>query len=72
MLSSLFLGAACGIVSLPFGVAQAAILPGAFHWVVELAHLALGVIYDLGSRQPAPRPPCLTRESRRVCPSYGR
>ena len=45
------LGAACGIVSLPFGVAQAAILPGAFHWVVELAHLALGVIMiGVGSR----------------------
>ena len=45
------LGAACGIVSLPFGVAQAAILPGALHWVVELAHLALGVIMiGVGSR----------------------
>ena len=48
------LGAACGIVSLPFGVAQAAILPGAFHWVVELAHLALGVIMiGVGSRLAA-------------------
>ena len=54
MLGSLFSGAACGIVSLPFGVAQAAILPGAFHWVIELAHLALGVIMiGVGSRLAA-------------------
>jgi hypothetical protein len=48
------LGAACGIVSLPFGVAQGAILPGALHWVVELAHLAVGVILiGVGSRLAA-------------------
>jgi hypothetical protein len=47
-------GGGCGIVSLPFGVAQAAILPGAFHWVVELAHLAVGVIMiGIGSRLAA-------------------
>jgi hypothetical protein len=38
------LGAVCGIVSVPFGVLQGAILPGPFHWVVQLTHLALGAI----------------------------
>jgi hypothetical protein len=38
------LGTVCGIVSVPFGVLQSVILPGPFHWVVQLAHLALGVI----------------------------
>lgn len=48
------LGAACGIISVPFGVAQAAILPGAFHWVVQLAHLVLGAIMiGVGSRLAA-------------------
>jgi hypothetical protein len=48
------LGAACGIVGLPFGVLRSAILPGAFHWVVQLAHLALGVIMiGVGSRLAA-------------------
>ena len=48
------LGAACGIVSVPFGVLQIAILPGPFHWVVQLAHLALGAIMiGVGSRLAA-------------------
>jgi hypothetical protein len=37
-------GAACGIVSWALGVTQNEILPGPSHWVVELAHLAVGVI----------------------------
>jgi hypothetical protein len=32
-----------GLAVLLFGVMHAAILPGAFHWIVQLAHLALGV-----------------------------
>jgi len=37
-------GATWGIVSWAFGLTQGAILTGQLHWVVELAHLAAGVI----------------------------
>jgi hypothetical protein len=32
-----------GLVILFFGVTHAGMLPGAFHWIVQFAHLALGV-----------------------------
>lgn len=38
------LGAVWGVVIWVFGLTQGAILPGALHWLVELAHLAAGVI----------------------------
>jgi hypothetical protein len=36
--------AAWGLITWTFGVTQGQILPGAFHWVVEVAHLAIGGI----------------------------
>jgi hypothetical protein len=35
---------ACGVINWVFGLTQSTALPGAFHGVVEVAHLGLGVI----------------------------
>jgi hypothetical protein len=35
---------AWGLVTWILGVTQSQILPGSFHWIVEVAHLAMGVI----------------------------
>src|SRR5262245_40275622 len=38
------LGVACGLISWIFGVIRSGIMPGAFHWVLEVTHLALGAL----------------------------
>ena len=38
------LGVVCGVVAWVLGITQSVILPGPFHWVVQIAHLALGII----------------------------
>ncbi len=45
------LAAAWGIVTLAFGVTQTRMLPGSFHWIVQVAHLAVGAVAaGLGAR----------------------
>lgn len=33
-----------GLVTAGFGMAQASILPGAAHWIIQLLHLAIGLV----------------------------
>lgn len=44
-------GVVWGILTLAFGVVQVQIFPGPLHWIVQLAHLAVGMIaIGLGTR----------------------
>jgi hypothetical protein len=36
--------AAWGLATLVFGMTQIQLVPGPFHWIVEVAHLAVGVV----------------------------
>jgi hypothetical protein len=37
-------GVTWGVISWVFGITQVAIAPGPFHWIVQVVHLALGII----------------------------
>ena len=38
------LGVVCGVITWAVGITQSVVLPGPFHWVVQVVHLALGII----------------------------